>query len=189
MIPTNATSCCVPIWEVGRKLVWKYTIRISFLPKIRKEEEEKKEESCPASFFLTFSIFLIHVYTAYLRMDFLFSFYNGNLVFCKVNFLITAGRTPNKKFCYSKSEPSGYYLPIASYDPSVRNHGILAKIHGKYDKFLGSLAKILPWSCHDLGKDAMAMQDRAKANHDLGKDTMINHVLAKGFTVTNPLFW
>ena len=24
----------------------------------------------------------------------------------------------------------------------------------------------LPRSCHDLGKDAMAMQDRAKANHD-----------------------
>ena len=24
----------------------------------------------------------------------------------------------------------------------------------------------LPRSCHDLGKDTMAMQDRAKANHD-----------------------
>ena len=31
----------------------------------------------------------------------------------------------------------------------------------------------LPRSCHDLGKDAMAMQDRAKANHDLGKDAMV----------------
>ena len=30
------------------------------------------------------------------------------------------------------------------------------------------------------------MQDRAKANHDLGKDAMINHVLAKGYMVTNP---
>ena len=70
--------------------------------------------------------------------------------------------------------------------PSVRNHGILAKIHGKV---LGSLAKILPWSCHDLGKDAMAMQDRAKANHHLGKDAMINHVLAKGSMVANPFFW
>ena len=69
--------------------------------------------------------------------------------------------------------------------PSVRSHGILAKIHGK---FLDS-----------LGKDAMAMQDRAKANHhDLGKDAMINHVrdkdaminhvLDKGSMVPNPFF-
>ena len=43
----------------------------------------------------------------------------------------------------------------------------------------------LPSSCHDLGKDAMAIQDRAKANHDLGKDAMINHVLAKGSIVAN----
>ena len=34
----------------------------------------------------------------------------------------------------------------------------------------------LPRSCHDLGKDAMAMQDRA----------MANHVLDKGSTVANP---
>ena len=31
----------------------------------------------------------------------------------------------------------------------------------------------LPRSCHDLGKDTMAMQDRAKANHDLIKGTMV----------------
>ena len=47
----------------------------------------------------------------------------------------------------------------------------------------------LPRSCHDLGKDAMAMQDCAKANHDLGKDVMINHVLAKGSMVANPFFF
>ena len=47
----------------------------------------------------------------------------------------------------------------------------------------------LPRSCHDRGKDAMAMQDRAKANHDLGKDAMITHVLAKGSMVANPFFF
>ena len=51
----------------------------------------------------------------------------------------------------------------AKRDYLVFWNGTLAKIHGK---FLASLAKILPWSCHDLGKDTMAMQDRAKANHD-----------------------
>ena len=30
----------------------------------------------------------------------------------------------------------------------------------------------LPRSCHDFGKDTMAMQDRVKANHDLGKGPM-----------------
>ena len=37
-------------------------------------------------------------------------------------------------------------------------------------------------SCHDLGKDTMAMQDRAKANHDkheLDKGTIFNHDLAR----------
>ena len=47
----------------------------------------------------------------------------------------------------------------------------------------------LPRSCHDLGKDTMAMQDRAKANHDLGKDAKINHVLDKGSMVANSVFW
>ena len=57
----------------------------------------------------------------------------------------------------------------------------------------------LPRSCHDLGKDAMPMQDRAKANHDPGKDAMINHVrdkdaminhvVDKGSMVPNPFFW
>ena len=37
----------------------------------------------------------------------------------------------------------------------------------------------LPRSWQDLGKDTMAMQDRAKANHDFGKDAKINHVLDK----------
>ena len=45
----------------------------------------------------------------------------------------------------------------------------------------------LPRSCHDLGKDAMAMQDRAKANHDLGKDAMVNHVLDKDAMVNHVL--
>ena len=43
-------------------------------------------------------------------------------------------------------------------------------------------------SCHDLGKDTMAMQDRAKAIYDLGKDAKINHVLDKGSMVANPFF-
>ena len=42
--------------------------------------------------------------------------------------------------------------------------------------FLRSMASsllALPRSCHDLGKDIMAMQDRAKAKHDLGKGSML----------------
>ena len=46
----------------------------------------------------------------------------------------------------------------------------------------------LPRSCHDRGKDTMAMQDLAKANHDLGKDAKINHVLDKGSMEANPYF-
>ena len=65
--------------------------------------------------------------------------------------------------------------------PSVRSHGVLAKIHGK---FLASLAKILPY----LSKDTMAMQDCAKANHELSKDDKIKHVLDKGSMVANPFF-
>ena len=65
-----------------------------------------------------------------------------------------------------------------------RSHGTLAKNHGK---FLTSLAKILPRSCHDLGKDAMTMQDRAKANHDLGKDAKNNHVLGKDAKINHVL--
>ena len=53
-----------------------------------------------------------------------------------------------------------------------------------------SSSHVLPWlSCHDLHKNTMAMQDRAKANHDLGKDAKINHVLDKGSTVANPFFF
>ena len=63
----------------------------------------------------------------------------------------------------------------------------------------------LPRSCHDFGKDTMAMQDRAKSNHDFVKDAMamqdhamsnhnlvkdakINHVLDKDSMVANPFF-
>ena len=71
---------------------------------------------------------------------------------------------------------------------------------------MASSSLALPRSCHNLGKDTMAMQDRAKANHDLGKDTMamqdrakanhdlgkdakINHVRDKGSMVASSVFW
>ena len=41
---------------------------------------------------------------------------------------------------------------------------------------MASSLAALPRFWHDLGKNAMATQDRAKAIHDLGKDAMINHV-------------
>ena len=47
----------------------------------------------------------------------------------------------------------------------------------------------LPRSWQELGRDTMAMQDRAKANHDLAKDAKFNHVLDKGSMVANPFFW
>ena len=43
----------------------------------------------------------------------------------------------------------------------------------------------LPRSCHDRGKDSMAMKDRAKVNHDFGKDAKINHVLVFSTTHLN----
>ena len=50
---------------------------------------------------------------------------------------------------------------------------------------MASFLLALPRYCHDLGKDATAMQDRAKANYDFSKDTKINHVLDKGSIVAN----
>ena len=35
-----------------------------------------------------------------------------------------------------------------------------------HDGKLLAILKILSWSCHDLGKDSMTMQDRAKGNYD-----------------------
>ena len=51
---------------------------------------------------------------------------------------------------------------------------------------MASSLLVLPRSCHNLGKDTTAMQDRAKTNHDLGKDAKINHVLGKSSIVANP---
>ena len=96
---------------------------------------------------------------------------------------------------------TGYVLANATLQMD-RRCGTLAK---NYCKSLASPAKILPRSCqgyhimqdrakrtmfyHDLGKDTIHMQDRAKANHDLGKDAKINHILDKGSMVANSVFW
>ena len=51
-----------------------------------------------------------------------------------------------------------------------------------FPRSMASSLVALPRSCYDLGKDAMAMQERAKANYDLGKG-------AESFMVANPFFW
>ena len=63
--------------------------------------------------------------------------------------------------------------------PSVRSHGTLAKIHGK---FLGSLAMILariPWPCKIVQRLTMI-------THDLGKGPMVP--LPKFLENAEPLF-
>ena len=59
-----------------------------------------------------------------------------------------------------------------------RNHSVFEAMVSLPTSMASSFLS-LPRSCHDLGKDVMAMQDRAKANHDLGKDAKIYHALDK----------
>ena len=76
----------------------------------------------------------------------------------------------------------------ARYHQCFYSHNPVFETMVSLSRSMASSLVALPRSCHDLGKDAMAMQDRAKANHDLCKDAMINHVLAKGSMVPNPFF-